>query len=404
LRIEIAKRCQSAGVDGLRADIVMYRAALANAAWRNGDTVSMTDIEAVQALVLAHRRKAGQARDNSNNNTDDNSDADSGSGSDSDSQDVDQNQDQKTEQQSSSSPLEDSSNSPDRQATKGKQRNSGGFSRPSEKPTKNTSTTDADWGTLQAPQRVRAQYDQTEQQIHDTQAQINDLFADQEKNQSSGRSQAKQASSAKRAGLYQSSAIDSALVSDEKQKKDLSINWFSTILHSVNKWPSLQFKYQQKQKRTQILHLILLDTSASTLVEQLSAKAKAFVLHISKHAYLQRENIQILGFGNSDVQQILAKVRAPKELRDILDNVEVAGGTPMRVVLEQAQKILNSKTEYLASQVRCYLITDGRSKAQVSDINLNVPTVLIDTENSTIKRGRGMQIAQQLNAQYFSLA
>ena len=55
------------------------------------------------------------------------------------------------------------------------------------------------------------------------------------------------------------------------------------------------------------------------------------------------------------------------------------------------------------SQCRCYLITDGRSRAQVSDLKLSVPTVLIDTEDSTVKRGRGVNIAEQLGAQYYLL-
>jgi len=57
LRIAIAERCHAAGVEGLRADIVWYRAALAHAAWCGSDDVSEEDLSAVEELVLAHRRK-----------------------------------------------------------------------------------------------------------------------------------------------------------------------------------------------------------------------------------------------------------------------------------------------------------------------------------------------------------
>ena len=154
-----------------------------------------------------------------------------------------------------------------------------------------------------------------------------------------------------------------------------------------------------------MLHLVLLDTSGSTLNHTLSARAKGCVLEISKNAYLNRETIQILGFGNNTVQQLLAKVRAPKELSELLSQVSVAGATPLRKVLLQAQQLLakSSRAMQGAAAVQCYLITDGRSRAQVEDINLGVPTVLIDTENTPVKRGRGSQLAKQLKADYFLL-
>ena len=128
------------------------------------------------------------------------------------------------------------------------------------------------------------------------------------------------------------------------------------------------------------------------------------MVEISKQAYLAREQLQILGFGNSDVQQILAKVRAPKELKQLLNSVDVAGGTPLRQVLAQAKQILEPLLKSNSTtSVRCYLITDGRSKAQLDDLQLPVPTVLIDTESSAVKRGRGAVLAQQLRAHYFSL-
>lgn len=57
LRMAIAERCHAAGVEGLRGDIVWYRAALAYAAWCGRKHVSEEDLAAVEELVLAHRRK-----------------------------------------------------------------------------------------------------------------------------------------------------------------------------------------------------------------------------------------------------------------------------------------------------------------------------------------------------------
>ena len=53
----IAEVCASFGVDGLRADIVIARAAAAHAAWRGATAVTREDIRAAARLALPHRRR-----------------------------------------------------------------------------------------------------------------------------------------------------------------------------------------------------------------------------------------------------------------------------------------------------------------------------------------------------------
>jgi len=52
----VAGLCQSAGVEGVRADLVMLRAARAHAALAGRGEVSLADVDAVAELALAHRR------------------------------------------------------------------------------------------------------------------------------------------------------------------------------------------------------------------------------------------------------------------------------------------------------------------------------------------------------------
>jgi magnesium chelatase subunit D len=54
---QIAAVCASFGVDGLRADIVIARAAAAHAAWRGASAVTRDDIRAAARLALPHRRR-----------------------------------------------------------------------------------------------------------------------------------------------------------------------------------------------------------------------------------------------------------------------------------------------------------------------------------------------------------
>lgn len=52
----VAQLCQQAGVEGVRADLVMLRAARAHAALAGRDEVLVADVDAVAELALAHRR------------------------------------------------------------------------------------------------------------------------------------------------------------------------------------------------------------------------------------------------------------------------------------------------------------------------------------------------------------
>ncbi len=57
LHRQVSNLCHAAGVEGVRADLVLLRAAAAHAAWLGRDAIDTTDIDAVAELVLAHRRK-----------------------------------------------------------------------------------------------------------------------------------------------------------------------------------------------------------------------------------------------------------------------------------------------------------------------------------------------------------
>ncbi|WP_225726771.1 MULTISPECIES: VWA domain-containing protein [unclassified Nocardia] len=53
----IAALCASFDVDGMRADLVVARAATAHAAWRGGDRVTEDDVRVAAELALPHRRR-----------------------------------------------------------------------------------------------------------------------------------------------------------------------------------------------------------------------------------------------------------------------------------------------------------------------------------------------------------
>jgi len=351
IRTMIAKSCSEANVDGLRADIVWYRAALAHAAWKQQGEVTVQDVLAVEELVLNHRRNDNNATSDSNN----------------------------------------SNNSSPESQHRNLQNNP--FSRPDSTKLETTqdnsseqSAGSGEWGSM-APEQQNTSAAQSlvfNSKLKNTQSLEQELSTTE-------------IAAKKNSGNFLGGArwgINSSNKTD----------WFNTLVTALGQWPPEKLKYKKAKQGQQKLNLVLLDTSASTLKKQQFARAKSAVLAISEQAYLKREQLSIFGFGNQKIDLLMPQKRAPKILRQWLDQITASGGTPMKEMLIQAvqyQKQLLLKSPSLL--IKTFLITDGRVTQELSGIKLTGESLLIDIEDSAVKRGKGQKIAQQLEAEYYLL-
>lgn len=182
------------------------------------------------------------------------------------------------------------------------------------------------------------------------------------------------------------------------------VNWFSTLLANSGVWPLEKLKYKPRRKGCGIIHLVLLDTSGSILANRSFSKAKGLILQLAEHAYLQREQVMIVGFGNEKVETLLNLRRAPKAIRSLLDNIKASGGTPLSKALLHAQSFQAQQLRKTSGvQFKNYIITDGRVSDPAQCAQLKGEVVVIDVEQSQVKRGRARQIADVLNAHYYPL-
>ncbi|TEW52370.1 AAA family ATPase [Psychromonas algicola] len=369
--IDIATRCQQANVDGLRADIMMHRASVTHAAWCGRRTVTLEDIEQVAPLVLLHRMQSGGTPPSSGSNNDSSSDQQSA-------------KDQSAKhgfsrpqapQNNASSPQQQSS----QQQTDHNQQE----------------TESGEWGAMPA-QSGEAQ--KTDLQSKANLPQLVSTLKSDALSKAFKPKKISEEYNKNKQGVTSKGNRKSALTSTKP-------DWFNTLANSLGQWPPVQLAFKKVSTGEQKLHLILLDTSASTLTDSLSSIAKAVVMNITDGAYLQRDKISLLGFGNDNVETIIKAGRAPKKVVNLLDNINAMGGTPLRLILEKAaQSIKQLSQKYPGLSLFCYLITDGRSRVDIDDLKLNVPTLLIDIEKAQIKRGRGKLLAEQLDAEYVEVA
>ena len=405
LRRTIAERCHAANVDGMRGDIVWYRAALAHAAWQGRLTVQLSDIDAVEPLVLAHRSnqlqqapsatpppftRPPQPPRNEQKPSDDTPPPKPNGTAPSDSQQNKNGSNQATGAENTEAETADS----DQQNDGNKNQNDDVNDQQDlqSDASGNKKSGDEDWGGLppqqqSSQQSVSVDFKKPAEALATTktrpQTAISRIIAGKQKGQHAGGS---------RQGKQQSSKVD----------------WFNTLVSNVLR-PSKdaenwQIRYQKAREGKAVLHLILLDTSASTLAAQAFAKSKGVVLQIAEQAYLMREQLAVMSFGHEQVKWLLPQVRAPKQLNTLLDQTPAGGGTPIRDVLMQAQHyLLGVKRNNPNIHIQTYLLTDGRTRQALDGLRLEGHCTVIDTEQSTVKRGRGRDIAAALGAEYFSI-
>ena len=358
----IANKCQDARVDGLRADIVWYRAALTHAALHKRLAVTEEDVNAVEELVLSHRRK---------------------------------NKPHSQEPRSQQPPSSDSSHTHNESPQKP-------FSRPKVPDSSNsngkTQGSDGDWGKMDPQQRKTAALIDFELPIIDQG--VNRINGDRQKNRANKQSVAEVSN----ASIKQHLSNLSSHITTEDQNTSYKVNWLSSLLANAGQWPLQRLRFYQTKKTQMTVHLVLIDTSASTLKNDLFSQAKAVILKIAEKAYLAREQLSIIGFGNQAIETLLPRQRAPKALKELLDSIPAAGGTPFREALEYAEKFHQQQKKQIPNiRIKTYIITDGKTRQSFSNIDLGNDVILIDIEKSAVKRGKGQDIANDLNAIYMPL-
>ncbi|WP_020406278.1 AAA family ATPase [Hahella ganghwensis] len=353
LRVEIARRCEAACVDGLRADIVWYRAAVANAAWRQNDFVSLEDIDAVESLVLAHRRRS-------------------------------------------------------RQPPRPPENPRPPFSRPPTSINQNESiaaepnTADSDTEQVEAEAGQWGAMPPQSQEMDNEKA--GDFLSTSAPTSSQSTGYNRSHLSIKSPNARRLAGTRAGTGNAKRQKKSLP-DWFRTLLTNGANWPPEKISFKKGRSGCPVLHLVLLDASASTLRNSHFGKAKGIVSRIAEQAYLERHQLQIIGFGNEQVQNLLARqMRSPKDIRHLMNSLEAGGGTPVRDVLLKAHAYLKKLSKQEPDiQLFTYLLTDGLTRQTITDIALPGECTVIDIEQSRVKRGRAAALAEQLGAVYLTL-
>ncbi|TXR53659.1 AAA family ATPase [Reinekea thalattae] len=393
LRKTIAQRCYDAQLDGLRGDIVWLQAARAHAALQGRTEVTEEDIFMVESFVLDHRRQqGGQPPSSSSQSSSSQNQPPSSSQRQPDTDHGEKKfqrpkaKDDSTHNRPQSLPEPDNSKGPASKSNydSDNKQNSGN------KHSSGNTKENQDWGAL--PPKA-----QKFEALSITDYAVTPSLKTQQ--------QAGVKSSQAVRSFTSSAQTGDALGRKADTESSQKPHWFKTLAANAGQWPLQRWVWQPKRSARLVMHLFLLDTSGSVLSNQQFNLAKSLILKQARQAYLKREQVSIVGFGNDQSQLLLPMRRAPKNISDFLESIKAGGGTPFVQAVQHAVKIQQRcLLQQSKVQLHSYIITDGRVRLDETLPMLQGRVTVIDIENSAVKRGVAEKISQRLQAQYIPLA
>ena len=158
---------------------------------------------------------------------------------------------------------------------------------------------------------------------------------------------------------------------------------------------------------------LLIDGSGSMGARDRMADTKAALLGLVHHAYELRDMISIHVFRDEQVDLVLQMGRGWSRASTALANLPTGGRTPLALALETiARQMAASRKRSQAREQLFVLATDGRHRDDkahldhaISQVRRAAPsTVVIDTESGFLRLHRSHELARRLGAEYMSIA
>ena len=164
------------------------------------------------------------------------------------------------------------------------------------------------------------------------------------------------------------------------------------------------------EQRTGSLLLFVVDASASMGVEQRMSNTKAAILGLLGDAYRRRGRVALITFRGNDAEIVLRPTASIEIARARLVDLRTGGATPLAAGLDQATKIVGGVTGDSSLDCTVILVTDGRATAggdhpmDAAHLSMQrlamtgVRIVVLDTETGPVRLGLARALAEQVSA------
>lgn len=408
----ISTVCVEFRVASLRADITLYKTAIALAAWEGRLKVERRDIKRAAKWVLAHRKHQNpfdpptpQADNNKKNPEDNLMDEILNAPppkTDSDGNKSDQNQQQQQEQSKDNETSE----------SQGDSSKSNDHDEPSQfdhdANTNNTGDEDQNMHTFRASKPQQIKQLQLERQQLKGQAGSGKRNSLPNNPSRVGR-YARSAPTDKPVDLALDATLRAAAVNGLDPETGVPIvrpeNWRKKIRHTA----------------TDTLILFVVDASGSMSARQRMEIVKGAVLALLQDAYQKRDRVGVISFRGPRAEVLLDATNSVELAEKKLRRLPTGGRTPLAHALslahERLQRVLREDPEQV---ILLIVLSDGKANVPLPEAatgdawthteqqacklaSLTIPTLFLDTDSGHVRVGRGKELAERLEADYLVL-
>jgi len=171
-----------------------------------------------------------------------------------------------------------------------------------------------------------------------------------------------------------------------------------------------------REGREANLVLFCVDASGSMAARKRMVQVKTAILSLLLDAYRRRDKVALITFRGQQAELILPPTHSVDIAAARLDDVAAGGRTPLAEGLLEAARVLNrERVRDPRLRQLLVLVTDGRAthgadagarSLQAADhlADLGVTTVVIDGETGPLRLGLAISIAERLHAEHLSVA
>ena len=410
----ISTICVEFGVASLRADITLYKTAVALAAWEGKPTVEKEDIKQAAKWALAHRKHQNPFDSPSPPPSDNNSEEENRMDQilnspppKSEGENSDQNQQQEQHQQGQSeidqppdlqenSPAFDDCNEPPQTEEDSYHNNN------------DTGEDDKNIQTFTASKPHQIKKLQLKQQHINGKAGSGKRNTLPNNPSNVGR-YARSTPTSKPVDLALDATLRAAAVNGLDESTGMPIilaqNWRKKVRHST----------------TDTLILFVVDASGSMSARHRMEAVKGAVMALLQDAYQQRDRVGVISFRGPKAEVLLEATNSVELAEKKLKRLPTGGRTPLAHALalshETLRRVLSKDPEQALLLI---VLSDGKANVPMPEAptgdawkqteenaaglaSLAVPTLFLDTDSGHVRVGRGKELAELLGADYLIL-
>jgi magnesium chelatase subunit D len=170
-----------------------------------------------------------------------------------------------------------------------------------------------------------------------------------------------------------------------------------------------------REERAGNLLMLVVDASASMGVERRMSAVKGAVLSLLMDAYQRRDRVAVITFGGEGAEVVLRPTGSMEIARARLDDLATGGRTPLAAGLRSAIDMAN--TAPASHQPFLIVISDGRATAAPEghdplEVAMTtaaivrqraIPALVLDVEDGHSRLGLAAQLAETMGARYLPL-